>query len=908
MTHSGLNRRASSNAFRVFLRALWICRVPLTSALISLLMFWNLPQARDLFLEIRGSAWSGIQFWIGFYLLVVFAWLIPVYSAARLALECESNVIGTDERSRYQWFNFAIPFTIVLICIVSLTVGNLYAYEYLLDTKNVNVQTIAKEHLKTILIVNVSIALLFSLISGMLTRRGFVRRKGKTAQELAEPASSGLKGLLQNTARRLTTKNFYHPDTIKYFLFLVITSIIFAFLWIVNPITVSYTFPRALLIPIVLGFWVAPLSILGIISHRVKLPLIFFFLAGCALLDSLLDNNQVRTIDTSINGTDSPGQRIDLKQALEHWQKANGCEDGIPGKTCRRPIIVAAAGGASRAAFFTASVLGFLDDISAQNDAVNRFNNQLFAISSVSGSSVGAVSYLALHDLAADGSSEDLLLKARLRAHEDGLWYGNQVEALPGGAGPTKWKDALQILMAGDFLTPVTAAWLFRDLFPVGSLLQRDDRASVLEKAWEMRFRDILELPDNANPMMRPLISYAPTPERWRPILFLNGSMVENGKRVIASPINPHIDAYPCRLDCDPEEITEFYTDSYDFHDLINGATSPYTDRNWEDERLIRKDVSLSTAALLSARSPAISPHGTIKNRKAETVGHIVDGGYFENNGALTAIDLLNGLKILSVAADPTAGRTSPCRDKISGLTPRCDFNEIARPCIAGDETCKRKSEKIWPLIIQISNDPGTQTCGDQVVDPTRRIALPVIQQWHFFPSLMNIANAVLGARVARGSHASELLSYILDDDKEGYFAAYDELKPGFVHFRVCPQSTPTQAQTSQRGYEAEAKETSKASKEGLIFRDVSMSWWLSKPVQSYLDDELCNVNNKEAFKSVLMALSKEAAEIYADVQKSRLEQDQALGGLRNKFDADVERWCNRLTARNVSISNKPLQ
>jgi hypothetical protein len=52
---------------------------------------------------------------------------------------------------------------------------------------------------------------------------------------------------------------------------------------------------------------------------------------------------------------------------------------------------VAGQGGASRAAFFTASVIGELLDRTHESESYADFGDRLFAISSVSGSSLGAV-------------------------------------------------------------------------------------------------------------------------------------------------------------------------------------------------------------------------------------------------------------------------------------------------------------------------------------------------------------------------------------------------------------------------------------------------------------------------------------------------------------------------------------
>jgi hypothetical protein len=83
------------------------------------------------------------------------------------------------------------------------------------------------------------------------------------------------------------------------------------------------------------------------------------------------------------------------------------------------------------------------------------------------------------------------------------------------------------------------------------------------------------------------------------------------------------------------------------FHDLLNADVK--TDRwfGWlgglERDLLSHKkgnDIRLSTAANNSARFPVISPPGSIHAKKQAIVDRIVDGGYFENYGALSAKEL----------------------------------------------------------------------------------------------------------------------------------------------------------------------------------------------------------------------------------------------------------------------------
>ncbi len=64
-------------------------------------------------------------------------------------------------------------------------------------------------------------------------------------------------------------------------------------------------------------------------------------------------------------------------------------------------------------------------------------------------------------------------------------------------------------------------------------------------------------------------------------------------------------------------------------------------------------DVRLSTAAHNSARFPIISPPGAIRNREHQIVDRIVDGGYFENYGALSAMELAQAVHAIEPKLAP---------------------------------------------------------------------------------------------------------------------------------------------------------------------------------------------------------------------------------------------------------------
>ena len=145
------------------------------------------------------------------------------------------------------------------------------------------------------------------------------------------------------------------------------------------------------------------------------------------------------------------------------------------------------------------------------------------------------------------------------------------------------------------------------------------DRGAALEKAWEYGWAQTISGTaaggddDAGNRLAQPFRKLWQT---WKgdvplPALFLNGTRVELGKRIITSNL-PIISTY----------LGEF-ADAEDAEEKLGRNSG--------------RDIRLSTAALMSARFTYVSPAGLLP----EDGGHVVDGGYFENSGAATALEVL---------------------------------------------------------------------------------------------------------------------------------------------------------------------------------------------------------------------------------------------------------------------------
>jgi hypothetical protein len=241
-------------------------------------------------------------------------------------------------------------------------------------------------------------------------------------------------------------------------------------------------------------------------------------------------------------------------------------------------LIVATAGGGIRAAYWTATILERLE----QKLTPEMLRRHLFAISGVSGGSVGAAAYAAAVKAARDQP-----------------------------AAPTAF-------LHEDFLAPAITTLAFVDLpstiLPdIGTIVDLADfgisRATALERAFEDASGGLLA---------HPFLEFFPSADDlsakpWRPALLLNSTHQNTGRRVITSHLKVE---------------RRVFLDAFDAHDLL-GA-----------------DMPASTAAHNSARFTYVSPAGRLLPQDddgdyGQPQGFLLDGGYFENYGAVTALQVL---------------------------------------------------------------------------------------------------------------------------------------------------------------------------------------------------------------------------------------------------------------------------
>jgi hypothetical protein len=335
-----------------------------------------------------------------------------------------------------------------------------------------------------------------------------------------------------------------------------------------------------------LGSWVAILSILALASRAFRFPVLASLVLARIVTGLLVDEHPVRGDPTSVWDGPEADPRPTLVAEFGRWRGGV-----VPGGEAPVPLVlVATAGGGLRAAWWTATALAGLME---RHPGLER---HIVAVSGVSGGSLGAAVVAAC------------LAREQERARAGPLDAG-RIGACARG------------VLANDFLAPTLVALLYTDVLgpALTEPLGLGGRAAALENAWAAAFDQLPERPirpDGSwrNPLAEPFLGLGSGGEGWLPILLLNATHEERGRRVVASRV---------RVDQPP------FLDAWDLH------------------RLMGRDLWTVSAVHNSARFTFVSPAGLVRGPAPESAarGHLLDGGYFENFGAATLLEALRGIQ-----------------------------------------------------------------------------------------------------------------------------------------------------------------------------------------------------------------------------------------------------------------------
>ena len=558
----------------------------------------------------------------------------------------------------------------------------------------------------------------------------------------------------------------------------LLLSPVFFYLFAADPIGTARLFGNSVNVVLFgLALITPALSFLVLLAAYTKLPLFAVALLLMACVPTLFgDHHDVRLCaGAKCTVFEAPGQpaepdgtrsRFALKDVFLRWWDANTAPDmvaplrepavAVAGSTVsdreaiRVPplIMVATAGGASRAGYWTSLVLG---ELAARE---RHFAERTFLISGVSGGSLGATVFRSL-------------------VEED--------RRAVGGRGSPFLADGLRRSMSfleSDFLSPALGVGMYVDL-PVGavSFLTRPgwpiDRAAALEMAWEQAWRDSAEpgKPRRFDWSDGFTKTFRADDRNW-PILALNGTSVVKGKRIITSNAELQV--------------------SDSGGNLSSSRTLSHPETRYETFRFLNADMPISTAVTMSARFPVISPTGGLRrpdHGEGMLVGRVTDGGLFENFGAATADEIARYLgSRISEAQTTEAGFTSrPALPFVIVISSDPSLD----PILASESIVRTSRAAVRP-----DCDQG----ADVIASPGNRLKECPTPKLESSSVITDPLRALYSGRVARGE---SVVAALFDRTRDLFYSTYDNLHPRieegelrlqigqryqvpFFHFRQC--------------------------------------------------------------------------------------------------------------------------
>ena len=249
--------------------------------------------------------------------------------------------------------------------------------------------------------------------------------------------------------------------------------------------------------------------------------------------------------------------------------------------TFNQVIFVCAEGGALRTGAYTSLLLARLQD-NFKKEGID-FQRSVYAYSSVSGGSLGVCFFTAIANVDKNGDTSSYTHKA-----------------------DTFYKE--------DFLSPILGRMLLGDVLNSFSpvFIPYFDRGAALEEAWDNGYSKV----DKGNNIFSSPFQASfkkNNPDQNYPAVFINTSEMETGLQCWVT----NIDASKSGFALDTNR------------DLLH----------WK----INRDIHYSTAIDFSSRFPFLSPAGALYPTDSKSF-HYVDGGYVENTGAGTMLEILRQL------------------------------------------------------------------------------------------------------------------------------------------------------------------------------------------------------------------------------------------------------------------------
>ncbi len=477
------------------------------------------------------------------------------------------------------------------------------------------------------------------------------------------------------TMKRLKLNDKFKPAESKYFniFHLLSSATTIIYLTAIFSMDMAIAMGPLSFAVIAIGVLTGFFSIVKYASIRTRFSIGVVILLLAIVVGKVVDPYEVRL--TPSTQENQFAQRPDLKTYLHNWIQLR--EEQLDNSRDKeyKVFIVLSNGGASRAGNWVCSVLSKLQDSSLNIPGKYAFSDHVLFMAGASGGTVGNCAFYAL-------LKEDLTQPL------------------------SSFSRHAQQYFAGDFLTFTLGRMLgpdfFRHFVPLRFI---DDRAASLANVLANGSADpVINYQMNCN--ISEVFDYS----GHLPVLIINTTRVDDGMPGVISTIQ--LPKHSQRID------------------VLNLLDS----MSLTQSRL--GDMTLSTASVLSARFPYVSPAGSILNN------YFVDGGYFDNSGAGIILEYAQELETL-----------------LSDTT---------------DAYLQRYGKKLAFYVLHLTNSPKSQTEPERISPLVNDLFTPLLTLGGMQGSSTKIGNGMLKnyfVNLNKNADSSlyEFSLYKDDEEEEAY-------------------------------------------------------------------------------------------------------------------------------------------
>jgi predicted acylesterase/phospholipase RssA len=627
--------------YRFLFKSIWLFFPGIIFLILAYLCFWKLTQGRDLMvitLENRDV--------FAYFILAQLFWVYCTWYSSRLVGKakefeqpCDDNVWTTFRVQGPRLLAYTC-FTIVIlaffqlppfknnIVILSRTICNIvfwgsipfYFVNYRLWEKfsdrrkksTGNIRFLKKLQLITwlVLLAGAIVVILFKTLAGLIIlllvmqqallillilRRKIIEAKGASFYQQEDTQRGFTK---QSVVGKKTTGLLFDGEDKDYFRFFFRISVVVLAVYLFTVFSVSFasnigSFPFVLMAFGVLLLLGNIVSFFSVLKHF-NFHMVLIVLAF--IIGNIFEPHYVKLPEKKDKAV-LFSERQNLVTYFRNWVNDPERKKILDNDSVTSyPVFFGLAnGGASRSGYWVASVLAKLEDTTR-----GEFSKHLFCLSGASGGSVGNAAFFSL-----------LRGRDQLRAKDP---------------SDTAMYHAATDYLRSDFLTFTLARMLgpdvFRHIIPLRSI---DDRAEALANALERSCGEKTFLYDSLSVGFSQLITQKSNPDYRLPILCINTTRMQDGSPAVISTVSLSERSFNNRVDV----LT-----------LL-------------DEE---KDLKLSSAVVMGASFPYLSPAGRINGKvtviredKSEKEylepQYFVDGGYFDNSGAGVVNEMMTVLR-----------------------------------------------------------------------------------------------------------------------------------------------------------------------------------------------------------------------------------------------------------------------